>query len=80
MLTAKDMLDKIKWSNKFNSNNITLTYFDRILNKNIEIKFNEAKIEDSFIILEKDNKISEIPLHRLREVRNNGMIIWSRKK
>ena len=80
MLTAKDMLDKIKWSNKFNSNNITLTYFDRILNKNIEIKFNEAKIEDNFIILEKDNKISEIPLHRLREVRNNGMIIWSRKK
>ncbi len=80
MLTAKEMLDKIKWANKFNPEDITLFYFDRILNKNIEIKYNEVKIEDNFIIIKKDNKISEIPLHRLREIRNKGTIIWSRKK
>lgn len=74
------MLDKIKWANKFNPEEITLTYFDRILNKNIEIRYQEIKVEDNFIIIEKDNKISEIPLHRLREIRNKGTIIWSRKK
>ncbi len=80
MLTAKEMLDKIKWANKFNPENIALIYFDRILNKNLEIKYKDIKIEDNFIIIEKDNKISEIPLHRLREIRNKKVIIWSRKK
>ncbi|MBS3171857.1 DUF504 domain-containing protein [Candidatus Woesearchaeota archaeon] len=80
MLTAKEMIDKIKWSNKFNPEDITLTYFDRILNENIIITYKEAKIEDNFIFIEKDNKISEIPLHRLREIKNKGIIIWSRKK
>lgn len=78
MLTAKQMLDKIKWSNKFKPEEITLSYFDRILNKNIKINYGEVKIEDNFIILEKENKISEIPLHRLREIRKNGIVIWKR--
>ena len=80
MLTAELMLDKIKWSNKFNPENISLYYFDRKLNKNIKISYNEVKIEDKFIIMEKDGKLSEIPLHRLREIRNNNIIIWKRDK
>lgn len=78
MLTAKQMLDKIKWSNKFNPEAITLFYFDRKVNENIKVNFSEVKIEDNFIIIEKDSKITEIPLHRLREIRNKGVIIWKR--
>lgn len=79
MLTAKQMLDKIKWSKKFNEKDIALVYFDRILNKNIKVNYKNIKIEDSYLIIEKENKISEIPLHRLREIRNEGIIIWRRK-
>ena len=72
------MLDKIKWSKKFNENDIDLVYFDRLLKNNIEVNYKYIKIEDNFIIIENKNKISEIPLHRLREIRNKGIIIWKR--
>ena len=78
MLTAKQMLDKIKWSKKFDQDNITISYFDRKLNENIALNYKEAIIEDNFIIIKKGNNLSEIPLHRLREIRNKGIIIWKR--
>jgi len=79
MLTAKEMLDKIKWSNKFEPENIILFYFDRIKNKNIGIKYKDIKIDDNYILVREGLKITKIPLHRLREIRNKGIIMWKRK-
>lgn len=74
MITIKQFLDKIKWSGKFNPKNIIVYYYDRILDKLIPIKYENIKIEDNFILIED----KQIPLHRIKEVRNKNIIIWKR--
>lgn len=76
MIPIKQFLNKIKWSGKFNSKDIIIYYLDRIQNKLIEVKYENIKIEDNFLIIED----KQIPLHRIKEIRNKGVIIWSRTK
>lgn len=76
MLPIKQFLNKIKWSGKFAPKSIVVYYYDRILNKLIPIKYENLKIEDNFIIV----KDSQIPLHRVKEIRNKGTIIWKRQQ
>jgi len=75
MLTEKKMLDKIKYSGKFDPKDIKIYYYDRIRDENLEVEFEDISIKRGFIVLGD----SEIPLHRLREIRNKGVIIWKRK-
>lgn len=76
MIPIKQFLNKIKWSGKFNLKDIIIYYLDRIQNKLIEVRYENIKIEDNFIIIED----KQIPLHRIKEIRNKGVIIWSRIK
>ncbi len=74
MLTIKQFLNKIKYSGKFETKNIVIYYYDRVLKTLIPINYNDFKIDGEFIIF----KDKEIPLHRIREIRKKGMIIWKR--
>lgn len=74
MMNVKDFLNKIKWSGKFKPEELTVYYLDRIKNKLIEIDYKDLKIEGDFIILED----TQIPLHRIKEIRRKGEIIWKR--
>lgn len=75
MLTEKEMLDKIKYSGKFNPKDIKVYYYDRVKDKNQEVGFEDIQIKEGFMVLGEN----EIPLHRIREIRNNGVIIWKRE-
>lgn len=74
MLTAKQFLNKIKYSRKFNKSEITIYYFDRIKNTLIPIAYKNLKIKDDYIIIQE----KQIPLHRIKEIRQKGIIIWKR--
>ena len=74
MIPIKQFLNKIKWSGKFNKKDITIYYLDRILNKLIPIKYENIKIQNNFLII----KDKQIPLHRIRQIRKKGVIIWKR--
>lgn len=75
MKTIKELINKIKYDKREKSENYVLYYLDRIENKYKEIKFNNIKkIEGNFLIL----KDKEIPLHRIKIVKKDGMIIWRR--
>lgn len=75
MIPIKQFLNKIKFSEKFNAKDITLYYKDRFSEKLIPLKFNSVKIEDEFLI----TKDKSIPLHRIKEIRNKGILIWKRQ-
>lgn len=75
MISIKQFLNKIKYSNKFNQKDIKLYYYDRILKKLTKIDYNNIKIEDNFIIIND----SQIPLHRIYEIRNKSIMIWKRE-
>ncbi len=75
MMPIKQFLNKIKFSGKFNTKDITLYYYDRILKKLIPLKYENVKLEDVYLI----HDDSQIPLHRIYEVRNKNIIIWKRE-
>lgn len=74
MISIKEFLNKIKWSGKFKPEELTVHYLDRIQNKLIEIDYKDLKIKGDFIILED----TQIPLHRIKEIRKKGEIVWRR--
>ncbi len=79
MIPIPDLLNKIKWDKREKPKEYQIFYFDRISKKLIEIRFLDIKkIEENFMILERDGKEVNIPLHRIREVRRLGRLIWKR--
>ena len=75
MITIKDFLNKIKWDKRENPEDYTLHYLDRITGKLKKIAYTDiASFEGSFMIVGE----SEIPLHRIREIRKKGKLIWER--
>ena len=74
-----DLLNKIKWDKKESPEDYEIAYFDRISNKKENLKYDEIKkIDGGFIIVEKEDKEVNIPLHRIREVKKKGVVIWKR--
>jgi uncharacterized protein (UPF0248 family) len=73
MISIFNLLNKIKWDKNLNQKDYKIKYKDRILNKLVEIDFENIKeINKDFIIL--DNKT--IPLHRIKKVEKNKKVIW----
>lgn len=79
MIHVKDLLNKIKWDKNLNPNEYTVGYFDRISKKLVWIDFKQVRnIEGNFMVLEKDNKEVNIPLHRIREIKQKHALVWKR--
>ncbi len=73
-----DFLNKIRWDKNLKPEEYTLVYFDRILAKGFEVPFTEISRRGSFMILRRDGQEVAIPLHRIRQVTRNGVVIWER--
>jgi len=75
MISIKDLLNKIKWSEE-DSKDYELVYLDRVLQQEVKIRLkNVSKIEDNFMIIDE----ASIPLHRIVKVYKKGKLIWERK-
>ena len=78
MTSIKDFLNKIKWSKKENPNDYKIGYWDNADKKLVSINFNEIKkIEGKFLLLNKEEE-TYIPMHRIREVKKKGKVVWER--
>ena len=79
MQTISDLLNKIKWDKRENPELYSIFYFDRILKKLIEIPYTKIKkVEGSFMVLDNEEE-SNIPLHRIKKVTKNNVVVWERK-
>ncbi len=76
MITIKDLLNKIRWDSKEDPEGYEIVYTDRVLKKEIRIRFKDvSKIEDEFIIVNE----AMIPLHRIVKVYKKNKLVWERK-
>ncbi len=74
-----DLLNKIKWDKNLNKDDFEIIYFDRVNNKEIEINFNQIKkIEGNFMVIYQNQEEANIPLHRIKQIKQKGNIIWQR--
>jgi len=80
MIYIRDLLNKIKWDPNEHPKDYTILYYDRIKKANKKLKFDYIKEIDSiFILVEVDDKKINLPIHRIREVRKDGKLIWKRE-
>ena len=79
MQPIHELLNKIKWDKRENPDDYIIFYYDRILKKLIQLPYNKIKrIEGSFMILDNEEE-SNIPLHRIKKVEKNKVVVWERK-
>lgn len=79
MIPVKNLINKIKWDKRENPRDYKIFYFDRILNKLIKIPYSKIKrLEGSFMVLDNEEE-SNVPLHRIKKVMKNHVVVWERK-
>jgi len=80
MITINDFLNKIKWNKNLNPDEYSIFYIDRLTKDLIEIRYNDIKrIKKGFIIIEKDGKEVNIPLHRIKRAKRDNKLVWERE-
>jgi uncharacterized protein (UPF0248 family) len=79
MLTEKEMLNKIQWDKNFNPIDCEIGYLHN--NNLIYIEFEDMLMEQNnnfnFTIFPK-GKETQIPFHRIKEIKYENKIIWNR--
>jgi uncharacterized protein (UPF0248 family) len=76
MIYIGDLLNKIRWDEKVKPDEYTLVYFDRVAEKGFEVKFTAISREGNFFVVIRDGHKTMIPLHRIRQVKRQGKVIW----
>lgn len=87
-MTLRDLLSKLKWDPREDFHNATISYLDRTQDpRGATIarlrSFRGGDVVEmgrGIIVIKKDDEISHIPFHRVREVRSSdGRVRWSRE-
>ena len=79
MITITNLLNKIKWDKREKPEEYTIFYFDRIKKGLIHIPYAKIKrLEGGFMVLGNKEE-SSIPLHRIKKVMKNDIVVWERK-
>jgi uncharacterized protein (UPF0248 family) len=75
MQTIRELLNKIKWDKKENPAEYVFYYLDK---KELQpLKFADIKrLDGTFLVVGDDE--TYIPMHRIREARKKGKLIWRR--
>ncbi len=82
MLPIQDLLNRIRWDKGFGAASFEIGYIDHIERKIMRIPFKKIHFEAgnhfSFELENEIGEISTIPFHRVREVYQDGVLIWQR--
>jgi uncharacterized protein (UPF0248 family) len=83
MITIETLLQRIRWDPVFGQGHFTIGYYDRLRHGIITVPLEQIHLERgnhfSFAAVEPDGSVREVPLHRVREVRRDGVLVWQRK-
>ena len=82
MQPIHELLNRIRWDREFGRGSFEIGFYDRLEDKIIHVSFSEIiRVPGdtfSFQVLDRDGKSHSIPLHRVREVYRDGVLIWQR--
>jgi uncharacterized protein (UPF0248 family) len=82
MIPIQDLLHRMQWDPEFGKAEFEIGYFDRVTNGIVRVPFRHVHFEKgehfAFEAIEEDGSVHTVPLHRVREMRRNGALIWQR--
>ena len=84
MQPVQDLLNRIRWDQRYADADFEIGYYDRIEDRIIRIPFAELCVPEddhfAFEFLDSDGELHRVPFHRIREIHRNGRCIWSRQR
>lgn len=82
MIPIHRLLARLRWDPAFAAGRVTIGYLDRMDRSIHQVALQDLRPDpDNPSLLEledEDGVVHDIPLHRIREVRRNGELIWQR--
>jgi uncharacterized protein (UPF0248 family) len=82
MQPLHELLHRIKWDVEFGKGEFALGYCDRVVHATNIISFASISLDsqrpDTFSFHDENGIVHHIPLHRVRTVYKNGVVIWQR--
>lgn len=84
MKTAQQILSRIRWDESLAADEFEVGYYDRVEHEIIRVTFREINFPQddhfSFEVVDENEDIHSIPYHRVKEIYQNGKLIWHREK
>lgn len=82
MQPLEDLLHRIRWDAEFAQGVFSLGYTDRVAGLEQVVSFTAVRFDPErpgmFVVEDEDGVVHHIPLHRVRTVYKDGLVIWQR--
>jgi uncharacterized protein (UPF0248 family) len=82
MLPIQDLLHRIQWDRTFGDAQFRIGYRDRFSPELVEVAFRDVRFPRGehfgFEALDEDGLLHYVPLHRVRKVWRDDVLIWDR--
>lgn len=82
MIPIQDLLHRIQWDRAWRGCVFEIGYVDRVAGRVIQVPFGAVRLRGrapaSLTVTGNDGVVRRIPLHRVREVWRDGVVIWRR--
>ena len=83
MIPIQDVLHRIQWDPEFGNAQFVIGYSDRVGKRIVTVPFQRIRFASgehfTFEAIEDDGSVHSVPLHRVREVWRDGVLIWHRE-
>lgn len=82
MIPIHELLARIRWDSDFGQGKFEIAYEDKVEHQLKCVPLEQIYVEPgqhfSFDVAEDDGTIHSVPLHRVRKVWRDGLLIWER--
>jgi len=82
VIPVHSLLARIRWDPEFGRGSFEIGYYDRVQHSIVKVPLAHLHIQAgnhfSFIAIEPDGSVHDVPFHRVREVYRDGVSIWQR--
>ena len=83
MQPLQELLHRVKWDPVFGHGEFALAYADRVAHRERIVPFVSISLDPrrpmAFSFRDENDIVNHIPLHRVRAVYKDGVVIWQRR-
>ncbi|MBN8443272.1 MAG: DUF504 domain-containing protein [Thauera sp.] len=83
MTPLHELLSRIRWDAEFGAADFVLGYHDRVAGPIVRVDLRDVSIDADnpylLDLVDEEGVVRSMPMHRVREVFRNGVLIWKRE-